>query len=605
MQTTPYVASSPILVHAEADGWSVHWDREAETAIVHDFFSSRGTSAATATLRNISSEGVSRISEAVARMENRKWLKTYLYSGNHYVWCALAGAIVRDHGVLPARLGEQILKYTGNGNAVIYTRSDKIRRASAAIRRYMKRDQPILLGEACKYAGITLSSDVNRDVVTDLTWIENRVDHQNFAALFTRDIIESPVLAEYVAGYLVSIDPGSYFYGNGPSLPNDDVGLRIIMGSSRPIEADSPSSFEISGSSMTLTGPLLTASETKDFLRPVWASDGKDFMEEIAANLINSAASHRRGANVAGAVFSENDLTRSLNLIRSVIQEKDNELPDAEISPRPALVDATVYSERIQIQGSDVVSTPTPLEELDVLREHYLKDVARLRDDLAGSNSGQGFLHRLDALASSLERPLSDASSLLVATQVRALEDMLPSMQEIVADVTAADVGATVVGLGLYARQFPAWNRFLENAQLDRRSDFESVRDAISKDLDELRAVLDAQPDALVDPELKAALAEISDAAQESNDAVLEFGFMRALGNVYRAVARYLKERRDNSVEKFNAEIEGVIAKQGVNLVVSGVMFAASVPLLNMASAMPNEFGWFLAIFAMINFAKK
>ena len=80
---------------------------------------------------------------------------------------------------------------------------------------------------------------------------------------------------------------------------------------------------------------------------------------------------------------------------------------------------------------------------------------------------------------------------------------------------------------------------------------------------------------------------------------------MRALGNVYRAVARYLKERRDGSVEKFNEEMDNIVATQASNFLIAGVAYAATTPLLNMAAAMPTEFGWFLALYAMINFSKK
>ncbi len=606
MPNTPYRASTPVLDRTD-DSWRVRWNRTPEMEVVGEFFLNQGEKPAAALIHNVSAEGVKDIAKGVGERLGRQVLDSHLYSGLPYLWCALAGAFSRDARLLPAHLGAEMLKYTSNGNAIFYSRSAGIRRASAAIRRFIKLEKPITLGRAAELGGLTLSSPDVASVVATSEWTANRTDHSKFRDLFMTDVNQSEHILSLLENYIVLTS--SEHFSIWPSSTQREIegvpNIRLVASVGRFTKADSPCTYEQNGNILVVAGPLQTANETRDFVRPIWMTDGKPFVEEIAGNLVESAAFYRRGENPNGNLYSEIDLDRAAASIKGVIEGSTNELPDESISPRPALVDATVFADRITLQGAESSTSSTSLDQLEALRAHYLADATRLRDELAGSNSGQGFVHRLDSLCFSLERPLSDASSLLVATQVRALEDMLPAMQEMVADITAADVGAAVVGLGLYARQFPAWRQFVANAELEKSKDYADVKDIIDKDIDELRSILESQPDKLVDPELKKAISDVYEAAIDSKDDTISFGYMRAVGNVYRAVARYMKERRDGSIEKFNEDIDSLIAKQATNILISGIAFAATTPLLNMAAAMPHEFGWFLAVYAMINFARR
>lgn len=601
MDRIEYQGATPVVAKNAEGDWQVVWERTAEAAIAADYLAKQQGRTALVRLRNASSRDLSRIESGVEDQLGRRVLNPRLYSGSDYFWCYLVG-LCADRGVAMTTLLGEMIKYSANANAVVYSRSDTVRHMASTARRIAKEGHSVTLSKLVSDFGLVLAHEEFSDykITKDIQAV--RLSSAGYFDAFLYDYEKNEDVRRILSESVYSLDGTAWpiysdlFVNHMQKTEN----LHVICTDPRYSRIESQSTHEINGIVQTIHLSLLTLDELRSVVRPVWISTGADFIEDVFGRLIGRRRS-RPDPALGGKEFGEAATTNAVHSVINLLAEPSADLRDADIAPKPALVDAAVHDGRLRLAGTDQTGSETDEGDLEALRKMHLSDVERLQTQLAGSNAGPGLSHRLGVLRDALSTPLSSASSLIVATQVRALEDMMPSVGAMLADVTAADVGATVTGVGLYARQFPAWNKFIKVAEAEITPALLDLEAGLHRAIKELGTNLDHQPDSLVSRELKAALATVGEAADSTSDKVIEFGRVRGIGNAYRAIARYLKERRDGSVSKFNEEIDSVVGKQAAKVALAGVMVAAAGPLLSLAAAAPSEFGWFLGVYAMLN----
>jgi hypothetical protein len=158
-------------------------------------------------------------------------------------------------------------------------------------------------------------------------------------------------------------------------------------------------------------------------------------------------------------------------------------------------------------------------------------------------------------------------------------------------DSTVSDLSAFVSGLGLFVRQFPAWRDFVNEAREEQPLTGELL-DALNGAL----AILEQSEDKIVDPELKAALQKVSDARTGLTDKILDFAITRAVGNVFRAVGRYIIDRSNGIRREFNLSMEKSIGQAIAQSAVAGLIGLAGSALLHLAAGIPLEYGWIIGL---------
>jgi hypothetical protein len=261
------------------------------------------------------------------------------------------------------------------------------------------------------------------------------------------------------------------------------------------------------------------------------------------------------------------------------------------VNPRPSPVDADVIADRLVLRDPAANDPETPLESLEGLRKSYCADAERLIAILRGTNAAGSFQARMENAQGTLARPLTAMSSLLLGDQARALEVMLPSMSDVLTSVTAADLAAFVTGLGLLVHQFPAWRTFVAEAW--------QVKPLSETDEGALRQaalLLDNASDAVIDPALKVAIKSTWETREGLTDSVLGFAATRAIGNVFRAIGRYVLERARGTLAEFNGSFEKSLGSALAKSVVATLFSTAAAALLQLAVGLPFEFGWVIGL---------
>jgi hypothetical protein len=574
--------------------WVLDWDRSVESRVVADWLSDIGPKSAVIDFANVGSIAASKIIDA-QEQNHRKRISYCLYSSPNYLWCALAGLSIADANIFPTRLGFEILRYSHQANPVSYASSFELERMARQVRRAAKEQRRVTMRNIIEANELSISADLpilDIEITSDL--FQRRSDSSAYKDLFLSDVADAPKILAAVSSSILILP--RYYVGH----PRWDQILAGTVGIKALTFGPDPNTFpgELRQRSERLTsagGLALSIEQTSDVLAPVLKEGGRFKLGSMETETLLQSASHRARVNPSELVFAEEEIQRVLGALTKANAEITND----DVSPRPAPLDAGVVDGRLVLAGDDAPESEIPLEQLDAVRETHLEDVSRLSEQLRGTNAGPGFLHRLDALAANLGSPLTHSSSLRIATQVRALEDMFPAIGEALTEATAADVSATVTGLGLFIRQFPAWTRFVESARKNS-DDFEENPRQLEEALEAVTTELINSSSDIADDDIKEAVSEIAEAYKSTRDRVLRFGWARSVGNVFRAVGRYLKERRDRSIVAFNKELDEGIGGAAGKLVVASFVLAVSAAMIQLAGMSPTEFGWILALYTML-----
>jgi len=341
----------------------------------------------------------------------------------------------------------------------------------------------------------------------------------------------------------------------------------------------------------TMTVEAMNYVEGAAFLEPAVKSVGLDPNGGLVVAALEGAATVARGPSEVSRFFSEASLHRAIEALAAL----SGELDEIDLEPRPAPIHAEVVEGTLRLVDPAETIGDERARPLEELRREFREEVTRLRQHLRGSNAGEGFLWRLERLEFRLDQPLSDANALVIATQVRALEDMIPAINEVLTDATASDLGATLAGLSLLVRQFPSWREFLATASQEPNLNDEILGDVV--------AVLDHiqnQPTAIVEQELVTALADLRSAADGSLNGTLAVGLVHSANNIAKAVARSVRSTFRSIIEKYGDDLKSRVATVLTDFTMLGVIVALSEPLLRLGAALPSQFGWIFAIMLWI-----
>lgn len=298
-------------------------------------------------------------------------------------------------------------------------------------------------------------------------------------------------------------------------------------------------------------------------------------------------------ATIAQALFSNPNTVPDGELLKAELPTPSGEpSPTVSISrelvaPRPGPVSVKVKAHRLQLVDDTPLATVLTGQDIDNVRRMHLRTARRLAVSLSGSNVGPGFNVRFEEIKVALTGRFSEERGLTLAIQVRGLEQMLPAICERLDDVTAADVTAFITDLVDLLRQVPSYRRFVEEARATEPAQEDAIQAAR-----ELMDILAEQPDALVEPALKAAMLRVGDAVDQS-DGMGALALLRTVGNAFRAIGRFFNQRITNvgrkATETFDETTGKLVGKAFAYLITGGAVGAA---LGLLAQAYPAEFGF-------------
>lgn len=258
----------------------------------------------------------------------------------------------------------------------------------------------------------------------------------------------------------------------------------------------------------------------------------------------------------------------------------------------PAPVDAVVIKDQLRLAPGTAPHSLLDRGPLEALRSDFREDVERLLQ--LGTNIGPAFAVRLQRLRALLEEPLSEASALRLANQIEALAEFKIAVEEALNPSDAADVLATVAALRKFVRQFPIWRAFQREA-----AEVQPLAPEIEDELRKISEIIEQQPDNLVAPELKNALAEVRETSEESGAAPAGFAFARGVSNVMKAVARYALDRLKGAGAEFNKSIDKELGG-GLATTASNLLIGLGTPLVVLALHLPAEFSWVGPVIAIL-----
>lgn len=498
--------------------------------------------------------------------------------------CIVAYYVSRFKTV-PGSLVMEILKYTTA--ASVHRTSDGyiLRSISNYIHSQRRAGAPVMVSAALARFGVKLE-DPSLDVLADQAWADEKMSEFAYVSRFRADVETSPSLQRFLSESAFYMDlsvPGGaarLFNTLGADFPT-----RMIVGNTIKL-LQSPPSFREEGEFAIMNMGVIDFSTAQSILQPFALAVPPDQFDELLL-----ASSVRYPGLQDGGYFSERELGVAVRAIESYVS---GALSQQDMSPKSAIIQAGVEGDVLRLEGRERADSGTAAEVLEALCEEHKENVGRLRTQLAGSNVGLGFTSRLASVERRLGLPLTLANTAVLATQVRGLEDMYPAVGDMLTDISAADVGATISGLGLFVRQFVAWRSLLSEAE---QSD-DIAQDVIS----ELNiAVVEVQSKSnFVEPELAQYMDEIKDLANTSSDDVIRFGYLRSVGNVLRAVGRYLRDRLTGSSDAFNKTVENAVGLGGAVIVFGGAFLVLKPTLLRLAATVPDEFGWIIPLLVML-----
>lgn len=263
-------------------------------------------------------------------------------------------------------------------------------------------------------------------------------------------------------------------------------------------------------------------------------------------------------------------------------------LPADQVSPRLGPVNASVVRGQLRLVDDTPAATATPVASVDAVRRLHSGTAKRLCAGSVGSNMGPGFTFRLETVRRLLSRRLTEERSLQLAIETKGLEGLLPVIAERLDEATVGDLRIFVDDLLDLVRQFPAYRAFIDEALA-----FDPIADESRAAARTAAAILEQQPDAIIDAPLKEAISEVRLVAEEQPDKVASLALFRSIGNTARAVGRSINKHlaavRRKAGDTFDDTAGKGLGIALATLFVGGPLAAA---LMVLQRAFPAEFGF-------------
>jgi CheY-like chemotaxis protein len=217
------------------------------------------------------------------------------------------------------------------------------------------------------------------------------------------------------------------------------------------------------------------------------------------------------------------------------------------------------------------------------LRALHHATAARLCDAQEASNLGMPFAVRMAAVRDALSEEFDDSRALQLGVQIEGLRDMLPVVRERLTSATAVDIERFILDAGNLAWSFPIYREFVASARDAPRLD-RSAQDALV----EVAKVIEGQPDDTVQPHLKVAIAAARVNAEDGNDPVAELGLQRVIGDIWRALVLWLRDRRRGTADNFNKTLDKSIGGTGAALFAALLIIVPGITVAQ--AALPRVF---------------
>ncbi len=583
MDLPPFKPTEPELVPTGEHSWEVKWDRYAEADWLSQFNERTEAANRLLVIRNIDSANQAKITDAVTSMASRKTFSYHNVVGFNDFWQVLLTTFYLTYTRFPQSLGLSFIKHTRLKANSSRTIDGAVRRLADASTKIYTADTNAGVDQVLLEAGVKLRDDTN---LKDTKILSVAGDGEiAFQKAISDDYIQDTEFKDFIDRHLFIIR-GTYPLAEY-SIRNVNIDdLRIVMLQETKMF---PSGAELSPSGT----PILSASvidfeKAANLIEPIWRDKKPDPKSTAFVRLILEERARSVSVNANQLSLGELALSNVVNTIRQAV-ERSGDIHS--IQPKQSPVDAEVVDEQLVLVERDGAATALPLESLEAFRQQYHTDATRLTASLIGTNAGGAFVARLEAACATLSREFTITSSLLLGDQARSLEVMLPSVSDVLTDVTAADVGAFVTGLGLLVRQFPAWRDFVNEAR-----DTTPMSPSDEAALRQISEILENAADGLVAAELKSAVSKTASAREGLTDPVLDFALVRTIGNIFRAIGRYVFERANGIGPEFNKAFDKKVGEALAATAVSGLALLASTQLLHLAVGLPLEFGWLIGL---------
>jgi hypothetical protein len=508
---------------------------------------------------------------------------SYFGSAN-YLPIFLASEFAIKSGLMPTYTGLELVKYTSGAGIYRYADYQRLRSLSNYIHRQRRANAPVSFQQALNQVAMRPAyfSSESSDILTEFVLSQKYV-RSKYPSLFNLDLNKSIELRNFVNNIIVAIPRSTVNNRSLWSKIVSDFRIKVIIQEPRAHNHDVYYERDVYNSHI-LNLFRLDNEGARNLIGPALGGLSPTTAKSLLNRLVPVEAIDRYSRQSVPKLYSEEPLEK---IIKALNAEGISGIDDNELLPSNAPLDANVVEGVLSLSGQCLPKTTTPLESLDELRAEYARDVSRLRRQLAGSNAGEGFLSRLEAVERRLNQPLSESSSLVLATQVRALEDMLSPLQDLLSDITIADVGATVSALGIYVRQFESWRSFLEIAK-----DTIEFSDDYLSDINSLADLIINESQGAIDFELKEGLSDVKNASNITNDVALRLGLASSTNNTYKAIARYLTEFSRTFGSTYTSSLASKLGEALSNLTLAGIMLGGSQALMSLAASDPHQFGW-------------
>lgn len=168
-----------------------------------------------------------------------------------------------------------------------------------------------------------------------------------------------------------------------------------------------------------------------------------------------------------------------------------------------------------------------------------------------------------------------------LGVQVSGLTRLHGIVAEVLDDTNSHDLMIFVEDLRDLVRQFPAYREFLKEAGSTDRKLSSNQNNAGIEAMQDIAA----QPDSIVQQDIKETINELVVLQHEIPSDTIEFAIDQSLGNIWRAIGRWIKDR----VENLGKGITKAIDKALLTFVLSGSMIAGAAYLGIMY---PAQFSW-------------
>jgi hypothetical protein len=579
----------PVFTRGENGEIAIHWPRDAEIEAIALWSNRANFTAKVLQLVNVDGQSIGTISEALPPALDRPLEPLPHLRGksllSKYLWPEILCGYFLETQMLPLVSGANLL-------AGRRTSSD-MSSASAPLRNLLElleRADVKLTGfnqaaaiQVLNRVGVKCSTSGKDEIEVDSNF--RSFDARGYGRHFSYDIEKDSKFREYVTDRVFLIKSTSGILSD--VIVQSGLPMKVMQYSLEK-NVDPGADYGDRDGVYRLKVGVISVPMAADAIKTAFGLNARDTMAGSFVKLVlQERAGPRTAADATEPLLNEAALRSALPALRDALG-RGSETPSLE--PKSSPLQVEVIDERLVLENDNAPSTRTPIAHLEAMRSHYHSESRRLIDNLRDGNAAGSIVPRLRSIENSLSSEFTDVSSLIIADQARSLELMLPALEDVLLDVAAKDVAAFVGGLGLLARQFPAWRDFVEEA-----ASGSTLNPADEHQLIQAAQIISGQPDDLVDPKVKSALSKTEEARVGLHDSVLDLALIRAVGNVIRAAARYLHQRAVGAASAFNTAVDKELGDVLAKGAVAGLLAAAGNVLLPLATSLPAEFGWLLA----------